>query len=235
MSCFITLEQNLKELNYYDDIKKISEVSNAILKNGIEHLYEEKVLEVTLENVEQKIELLPEKSKRGLSVHAVEFFDEESKRKRLVYVYSPYKELKAYGFKFENKGKSVYKYTIDMKEENDKIYLEKKLFFDKKKAIEEIVKATDRKNVIFLRYKGELYAMKIEIAQFIYEKIEEDLNFDIKKHLSSTINFQYYFYIGLFRNNKNYTFLLTKKLNDECAKYLIIIENNKITIIGGIC
>ena len=87
MSCFITLEQDLKELKYYDDIKKISEISNKILKNGIEHLYEEKVLEVTLENVKQKIEFQPNKSKRGSSVHPVEFFDEESKTKRLVYVY----------------------------------------------------------------------------------------------------------------------------------------------------
>ena len=34
MSCFITLEQDLKELTHYDDIKKISEISNKILKNG---------------------------------------------------------------------------------------------------------------------------------------------------------------------------------------------------------
>ena len=73
-----------KKLKYYDDIKKISEISNKILKKGIEHLYEEKVLEVSLENVEQKIEFQPDKSKRGLSVHAVEFFDDESKTKRLV-------------------------------------------------------------------------------------------------------------------------------------------------------
>ena len=102
MSCFITLEQDLKELKYYDDIKKISEISNKIWKNGIEHLYEEKVLEVTLENIKQKIELQPVKSKRGLSVDTVEFFDEESKTKKSVYVYSPYEELKAYGLKFEN-------------------------------------------------------------------------------------------------------------------------------------
>ena len=114
MSSFITLEQDLKELKHYEEIKKISKISNEILKNGIEHLYEEKVLEVTLENVEQKIEFQPDKSKRGLSVHAVEIFDEESKTKRLVYVYSPYEELKTYGLKFENKGKNVYKYTIDI-------------------------------------------------------------------------------------------------------------------------
>ena len=149
MSCFITLEQDLKELTHYDDIKKISEISNKFLKNGIEHLYEEKVLEVILEDVGQKFEFQPEKSKRGLSVRAVEFFDEDTKRKRVVYVYSPYKELKAYGLNFENreKGKSVSKYTIDMIEENDKLYLQKKLSFDKTETIIEIRKETDRKNV----------------------------------------------------------------------------------------
>ena len=197
MSCFITLEQDLKELKYYDDLKKISEISNKILKNGIEHLYEEKVLEVTLENVEQKIEFQPEKTKRGLSVHAVEFFDEETKRKRVVYVYSSYEELKVYGLKFENKGKSVYKYTIDMIGENEKLCIEKKLFFDKKKAIEEIAKATDRKNVIFMRYNGELYATKLELAKYFYRKIEEAPNFDMKKRLtSSSANFSYYLYYG---------------------------------------
>ena len=102
MSCFIMLEQDLEELTHYDDTKKISEISNKILKNGIGHLYEEKVLEVILEDIGQKFEFQPEKSKRGLSVRAVEFFDEDTKRKRVVCVYSPYEGLKAYGLNFEN-------------------------------------------------------------------------------------------------------------------------------------
>ena len=139
MSCFITLEQDLKELTHYDDIKKITEISNKILKNGIEHLYEEKVLEVILEDVGQKFEFQLEKSKRGLSARAVEFFDKDTKRKRVVYVYSPYEELKAYGLNFENreKVKSVSKYTIDR---NDKLYLQKKLSFNKTQTINEIIK-----------------------------------------------------------------------------------------------
>ena len=92
MSYFITLTQDLKELVHYVDIKKISEISNKILKNGIEHLYEEKILEANFEGV-TKYEFQPEKSSRGLSVHAVEFFDKVTKRKRLVHVYSPYEEL----------------------------------------------------------------------------------------------------------------------------------------------
>ena len=92
------------------------------------------MLEVILEDVGQKFEFQPEKSKRGLSVHAVEFFDEDTKRKRVVYTYSPYEELKAYGLNFENreKVKSVSKYTIDMIEENDKLYLQKALSFNKR-------------------------------------------------------------------------------------------------------
>ena len=166
MSCFIKLSQDLKELAYYHDIKKISKISNKILKNGIKHLYEEKVLEVVLEDVGQKFEFQPEKRKRGLSVRAVEFFDEDTKRKRVVYVYSPYEELKAYGLNFENreKGKSVSKYTIDMIEENDKLYLQKKLSFDKTQTINEIIKETNRKNVIFMKHNGELYVLKLEVS-----------------------------------------------------------------------
>ena len=101
MSCFIKIIQDLTELNHYDDIKKISEISNKILKNGVEHLYEEKTLEATFGD--SSFEFLPEKSNRGLSLHQVEFFDEVTKRKRIVFVYSPYEEVKIFGLKFENK------------------------------------------------------------------------------------------------------------------------------------
>ena len=175
MSSFITLTQDLKELAHYDDIKKISEISNKILKNGIEHLYEEKILEANFEGV-VKYEFQPKKSNRGLSVHAVEFFDEVTKRKRLVYVYSPYKELKNCDLKFQKKQKgNINGYTIDMIEENNKIYLQKELFFDKTRVINEIIKENDRKNVIFFKYNvdGEIYAMKLEITKNYYRELKK--------------------------------------------------------------
>ena len=101
MSCFIKITQDLTELNHYEEIKKISEISNKILKNGVKHLYEEKKLEATFGNL--NFQFLPEKSKRGLSLQAIEFFDYVTKRKRLVFVYSPYEELKIFGLKFNNK------------------------------------------------------------------------------------------------------------------------------------
>ena len=131
MSCFIKITQDLTELNHYEEIKKISEISDKILKNGAEHLYEEKKLEATFGD--SNFEFLPEKSKRGLSLQAVEIFDYVTKRKRLVFVYSPCEELEIFGLKFENKKKGyINGYSIQMKEENNKIYLEKKLFLIKK-------------------------------------------------------------------------------------------------------
>ena len=130
MSCFITILQDLTELNHYEDIKKISEICNKNLKNGVEHLYEKKKLEVTFDN--SNLEFLPEKSNRGLSLQAVEYFYYVTKRKGLVFVYSPYEELEILGLKFENKKKGhINGYSIQMKEENNKIYLEKELFFNK--------------------------------------------------------------------------------------------------------
>ena len=236
MSCFITLEQDLKELTHYDDIKKISEISNKILKNGIEHLYEEKVLEVILEDVGQKLEFQPEKSKRGLSVRTVEFFDEDTRRKRVVYVYSPYKELKAYSLNFENreKGKSVSKYKIDVIEENDKLYLQKKLSFDKTQTINEIIKETNRKNVIFMKYDGEFYALKLEVLRYYYDKLEENPKFDLNRHLTLHKNFQFFIYKVLFRKGKVYKYLIEKSLSFHLQRYPIIILPKAIILGQGV-
>ena len=101
MSCFIEIRNDLSELTHYDNIKEISHLSNTILKNGIDHSYKEKNLEVTFDDV--KIEFTPEKSNCALLVDVVEFFDYVTKQKRLVFIYSLYKELKEFGLKFENK------------------------------------------------------------------------------------------------------------------------------------
>ena len=44
MSCFIEITNDLSELEHYSEIIKISELSNKILKNGVDHLYDKKKL-----------------------------------------------------------------------------------------------------------------------------------------------------------------------------------------------
>ena len=119
MSCFIEITNDLSELEHYSEIIKILKLSNNILKNEVEHLYDEKKIEVFI-NGELKTELEAEKSNCALSVEIVEFFD---------HLYSPYIELKKFSLKFQNKKSSDVKgYTISLKEEKDKIYLEKDIF-----------------------------------------------------------------------------------------------------------
>ena len=104
MSANIELDKNLKELKDYDEIKKISEISNAILENEIEHLHQEEKLEI---NLEEKIDLKQDKTKRKLSVRTLEFLDEKTKKKKIVSIYSPYEELKVFGLKFKNQNGSI--------------------------------------------------------------------------------------------------------------------------------
>ena len=143
MSCFIEITNDLSELEHYSEIIKISELSNKILKNGVDHLYDEKKIEVFI-NGELKTELEAEKSNRALSVEIVKFFDHVAKQKRYVFVYLPYNKLKKFGLKFQNKKSSnVNSYTISLKEEKYKIYLEKEIFFDRKRTLEQIFEEND--------------------------------------------------------------------------------------------
>ena len=82
-----------------------------------------------------KTELEPTKANRLLPVETVEFFDHVTKQKRFFLIYSPYKELKAIGLRFnKNKDKGhIDGYAISMKEKNEKLYLEKELFLMKKR------------------------------------------------------------------------------------------------------
>ena len=163
MSCFIEITNDLSELTHHDNIKKISDLSNTILKKESIIRIKKKNLEVTFDDV--KIELTPEKSNRALSIDVVEFFDYVTKQKRLVFIYSPYKELKEFGLKFENKKTGhIGGFNVMLKEENDKLYLEKELFFNKDKLLENLIKENDNKNVIFIKYKGKIYPFKLEIT-----------------------------------------------------------------------
>ena len=42
MFCFIEITNDLSELTQYENIKKISDLLNIILKNGIDHSYKKK-------------------------------------------------------------------------------------------------------------------------------------------------------------------------------------------------
>ena len=64
MTSSITIEQDIKELNDYDDIKKISDISQAYFKNGIDHYQTFPVISsAVFSEVAPSKRLVPDKSK----------------------------------------------------------------------------------------------------------------------------------------------------------------------------
>ena len=140
-----------------------------MLKNGSQHLHE---------NVELKIEdvndLTPVKTKRKISTKSLEFFDEKTKKKKKVLIYSPYKELKFFGLKFQKENGIIDKYHISLiEDEKNNLFLEKKLFYNKSKIIEVIKKKYLYKNLIFMEDKGKLIVQPIDFTEFLTAYIEE--------------------------------------------------------------
>ena len=111
LSTNVKLKKNLLDLDDYKKIEEVSKKSNEILKNGVDHLHEDLILEVDLKGVN---DLSADKSKRKLSVKSLDSFDEKTKKKKKVFIYSPYKELQFFGLKFTKNNGIIYKYTIHL-------------------------------------------------------------------------------------------------------------------------
>ena len=151
-----------------------------------------------------------------MSVETVEFFVHVAKQKRYVFVYSPYNELKKFGLKFQNKKSSNVKgYTISLKEEKDKIYLEKEVFFNRKRTLERIFEENDRKNVIFFEYNSKIYPFKLKITKAYFEKIKNNNGDKFRKFIfntvfpTSTIVYRYLFEKAQSYISKRYPIIIT--------------------------
>ena len=157
-------------------------------------------LDINLKNIDK---LTPDKTKRRLSVKSLEFFDEEIKKKKTVSIYSQYEELKIFGLKYNKENGIIYKYTINIiEDEKNNLFLEKKFFFDKSKVIEKIREEYDQKNTIFIRYNGQLKVYKTEFTEFLAKHIDKRVDFDfmdlIKKSRSEFVS---YFFEVIFGGN----------------------------------
>ena len=108
MTSSITIETDLKELNDYSDIKKISDMSKAYLKNGIDYYQTFPLISSSVfSELFPYKKLLPDKSKRGLSVVKIDYFDVDANTKSFIYVYSGYEDLKSNGLQFTNEDVSL--------------------------------------------------------------------------------------------------------------------------------
>ena len=111
-----------------------------------------------------------------------------------------------------------------MKEENNKIYLEKELFFNEKKILDKLIEENDNKNVIFFKYNGEIYALKLKITKAYYEKLKKDDN----------QNFQSFIYKTLFPTFPIYKFLIEKIKSFQSNRYPILINDDHFTVLENV-
>ena len=103
MICSITIKKDFKELKDYDNIKKISDIANDYLKNGINHFKKSAKLSSSIFYKGLTEELVEDETKQPLSTVTIPFIDLNTKKRNLVKVYSAYQKLKIYGLKFSNK------------------------------------------------------------------------------------------------------------------------------------
>ena len=79
LSANVEIDKNLKDLKDYKKIEELSEKSNEIIEKGIAHLSKDIILEINSKDLD---DLLPDKTKRKLSVKSLEFYDEKTKKKK---------------------------------------------------------------------------------------------------------------------------------------------------------
>ena len=83
MICSITIEKDFKELKDYDNIKKISDIANDYLKNGINHFKKLPKLSSSIFYQKLNEDLVQDETKQLLSTVTIPFIDLNTKKKKL--------------------------------------------------------------------------------------------------------------------------------------------------------
>ena len=83
MICSITIEKDFKELKDYDNIKKISDIANDYLKNGINHFKKSPMLSSSIFYQKLNEDLVQDETKQLLSTVTIPFIDLNTKKKKL--------------------------------------------------------------------------------------------------------------------------------------------------------
>lgn len=168
MSCYIDLAVDVNKLPQFDKIKEIYDLSNAILAGGGNFGYKEQAVQLSFDG--RTYYFKNNKINRSNYIENIEFFEYNLKKRRIVYIYSPYEELESgIGIKFErtNDSNLFIKYTIKLVDNST--YLTKKLKFSDN-FMEDLARVYDRKKLIFLQYGTQWLIHKFEITKNILKK-----------------------------------------------------------------
>ena len=68
MSCFVEAENDITELKQYPAIEKISELTNRIIKNGVDHGYDSPEIEISYGGKPYEIDILKVNCSKSVNV-----------------------------------------------------------------------------------------------------------------------------------------------------------------------
>ena len=172
MTSSITIEKDFTELQEYDNIKKISDIANDYLNNGINHFKKSPMLSSSIFYERFNKDLTEDETKQASSTVEVSFIDLKTKNKNTAKVYSRYEKLKIFGLKFSN---SNLLYNIDLVTENEQLYLNKKLQLRQSRnyLVRSAIRKTYSDNAILMKYNKEYYALYFPIAKYWINRKKE--------------------------------------------------------------
>ena len=225
MTSSITIETDLKELNDYDDIKKISDVAKAYLKNGIDHYQTFPLISSSIfSELFPYKKLTPNKSKRGLSVVKIDYFDVDANTKSFVYIYSGYEDLKSNGLEFANEDVSL---KLNLIKERNELFIEKKVTLLKSETqlLKDALDQANNENVIMIRNGEWYFPIFLPIAKYYFKRKaalpKQKFENEIKTH-----NFIYRAIFDGFR----YNFVITNDKSKISTKFPIWVGPNNFMI-----
>ena len=171
MTSSITIEKDLKELKDYDNIKKISDIANEYIKNGINHFKSIPSLSSSLfSNINKDLD--QDKTKEALSTVEISFIDLNTKKSNSVKIYSPYENLKIFGLKFSNQNLI---YNLNLVSEKGELYINKTVELRKSKRllINNAIRKTYSENLIMIKHNGRHETLYLPIAKYHYNRKNE--------------------------------------------------------------
>ena len=226
MTSSITIETDLKELNDYSDIKKISDMSKAYLKNGIDYYQTFPLISSSVfSELFPYKKLLPDKSKRGLSVVKIDYFDADANTKSFIYVYSGYEDLKSNGLQFTNEDVSL---KLNLVKEQNELFIEKKVTLLKSETelLKDALNQANNENVIMIKLGRWFFPIFIPIAKY-YFKRKATLT---KQKFENEIRTHNFIYRAIF-DGFRYNFVITKDKSRISSRYPIWVGTNNFTIL----
>ena len=114
---------------------------------------------------------------------------------------------------------------ISLKEENNKLYLEKELFFNKREILKKIVREYDNKNVFFFKYILQIYPFRFKITKAYFQKLKNNDDQDFHGFLFKTI---------FTTSIKRYPYFIEKSKTFVSKKWPLLLADNFSGILGNV-